>query len=248
MIYTSRYESPLGGILLAGDQEGLTGLWFTEETEYFDQTKKWLDIYFSGRNPGFLPKIHLVGSDFRNRVGEIMCEIPYGKTVTYRWIADKIARERGLAGMSAQAVGGAVGHNPICIIVPCHRVVGTNGSLTGYGGGILRKKALLELFLSGKCTDFSVRSRQRQSAFLRPILYTASVSESSVLENFRSSGRFGTINFLLVTALASRVLLAYPVLDKMLETWHLTVLSAISSFPAISSYSNPSHISRLICR
>ena len=103
MIYTSRYESPLGGILLAGDQEGLTGLWFTEgsryvgqglardavlrETEYFDQTKKWLDIYFSGRNPGFLPKIHLVGSDFRNRVGEIMCEIPYGKTVTYRWIA-----------------------------------------------------------------------------------------------------------------------------------------------------------------
>ena len=161
MIYTSRYELPLGGILLAGDQEGLTGLWFTEgsryvgqglardavlrETEYFDQTKKWLDIYFSGRNPGFLPKIHLVGSDFRNRVGEIMCEIPYGKTVTYRWIADKIARERGLAGMSAQAVGGAVGHNPICIIVPCHRVVGTNGSLTGYGGGILRKKALLEL-------------------------------------------------------------------------------------------------------
>lgn len=161
MIYTSRYESPLGGILLAGDQEGLTGLWFTEgsryvgqglardavhrETEYFDQTKKWLDIYFSGRNPGFLPKIHLVGSDFRNRVGEIMCEIPYGKTVTYGWIADKIARERSLAGMSAQAVGGAVGHNPICIIVPCHRVVGTNGSLTGYGGGILRKKALLEL-------------------------------------------------------------------------------------------------------
>lgn len=161
MICTNRYESPLGNILLAGDQEGLTGLWFTErsryfgyglageavpcETEYFDQTKKWLDIYFSGRNPGFLPKIHLVGSDFRIRVGEIMCEIPYGKTVTYGWIADRIARERGLAMMSAQAVGGAVAHNPICIIVPCHRVVGTNGSLTGYSGGILRKKALLEL-------------------------------------------------------------------------------------------------------
>ena len=74
-----------------------------------------------------------------------MCEIPYGKTVTYGWIADKLAKERGLERMSAQAVGGAVGHNPICIIVPCHRVIGSNGNLTGYGGGILRKKALLEL-------------------------------------------------------------------------------------------------------
>ena len=161
MIYTNDYESPLGSILLAGDEHGLTGLWFTEgarytglglrkgarrcETDYFDQAKKWLDIYFSGRDPGFFPQIHLVGSDFRNRVGEIMCEIPYGKTVTYGWIADQIANERGLERMSAQAVGGAVGHNPICIIIPCHRVVGASGSLTGYGGGILRKKALLEL-------------------------------------------------------------------------------------------------------
>ena len=161
MIYTNDYESPLGNILLAGDEQGLTGLWFTEgdrsigptlkkeasrrETDYFDQTKEWLDIYFSGRDPGFFPRIHLVGSDFRNRVGEIMCGIPYGKTVTYGWIADKLAKERGLERMSAQAVGGAVGHNPICIIVPCHRVVGANGNLTGYGGGILRKKALLEL-------------------------------------------------------------------------------------------------------
>ena len=141
MIYTNDYESPLGNILLAGDEQGLTGLWFTEggrytglglkkgasrrETDYFDQTKKWLDIYFSGRDPGFFPQIHLVSSDFRNRVGEIMCEIPYGKTVTYGWIADKLAKERGLERMSAQAVGG--------------------GNLTGYGGGILRKKALLEL-------------------------------------------------------------------------------------------------------
>ena len=161
MIYTNDYESPLGNILLAGDKQGLTGLWFTEgsrytglglkkdarrcETDYFDQTKEWLDIYFSGRDPGFFPQIHLVGSGFRNRVGEIMCRIPYGKTVTYGWIADKLAKERGLERMSAQAVGGAVGHNPICIIVPCHRVVGSNGSLTGYGGGIQRKKALLEL-------------------------------------------------------------------------------------------------------
>ena len=161
MIFTNNYESPLGNILLAGDEHGLTGLWFTEgeryigaglkkeavrcETEYFYQTKEWLDIYFSGRDPGFFPQIHLTGSDFRNRVGEIMCRIPFGETVTYGRIADILAKERGLDRMSAQAVGGAVGHNPICIIVPCHRVVGANGSLTGYGGGILRKKALLEL-------------------------------------------------------------------------------------------------------
>ena len=161
MIYINDYESSLGSILLAGDEKGLTGLWFTEggrytgpglkkgacrrETDYFKQTKEWLDIYFSGRDPGFFPQLHLVGSDFRNRVGEIMCEIPFGETVTYGWIADKLAKERGLERMSAQAVGGAVSHNPICIIVPCHRVVGSTGSLTGYGGGILRKKALLEL-------------------------------------------------------------------------------------------------------
>ena len=161
MIYTNDYASPLGSILLAGDDQGLTGLWFTQgaryiglglkkearrrETDYFDQTKKWLDLYFSGRDPGFFPPIHFVGSDFRNRVGEILCEIPYGKTVPYGWIADKLAKERGIERMSAQAVGGAVGHNPICIIVPCHRVVGATGSLIGYGGGILRKKALLEL-------------------------------------------------------------------------------------------------------
>ena len=161
MIYTNAYESPLGKLLLAGDEQGLTGLWFVEgsrymglglsktatrrETDYFDQTKQWLELYFSGRDPGFLPRIHLVGSDFRNRVGEILCEIPFGETVSYGWIADRLAMERGLARMSAQAVGGAVGHNPICLIVPCHRVVGANGSLTGYGGGIQRKRALLEL-------------------------------------------------------------------------------------------------------
>ena len=160
MICTSEYASPLGRILLYGDEEGLTGLWFAEggrsadlrpeenaalrETEYFVRTKEWLDIYFSGRAPGFLPKLHLTGSPFRVRVGEIMLEIPYGETVTYGWIARRIAGERGVEKMSAQAVGGAVGRNPISIIVPCHRVVGADGSLTGYGGGILRKKALLE--------------------------------------------------------------------------------------------------------
>ncbi len=161
MICTNAYESPLGSILLAGDEQGLTGLWFTEgsryvglglkdgaqrrDTDYFERTKEWLDVYFTGRDPGFLPKLHLTGSDFRRRVGEIMCEIPYGQTVTYGWIAQRIAAERGLARMSAQAVGGAVGRNPICILVPCHRVVGANGNLTGYGGGMARKKALLEL-------------------------------------------------------------------------------------------------------
>ena len=115
------------------------------ETEYFDRTKEWLDIYFSGREPGFFPQLHLTGSDFRVRAGEIMLEIPYGETVTYGWIAGQIAKERGLGRMSAQAVGGAVVRNPICILVPCHRVVGADGSLTGYGGGIQRKRALLEL-------------------------------------------------------------------------------------------------------
>ena len=161
MIYTSTCESPLGRLLLAGDEQGLTGLWFTEgsrytglglkkeacprETDCFEQTKEWLELYFSGRDPGFLPPIHLTGSDFRRRVGELLCEIPYGETVTYGWLARRLAEERGLERMSAQAVGGAIGHNPICILVPCHRVVGANGSLTGYGGGILRKRALLEL-------------------------------------------------------------------------------------------------------
>ena len=160
MDYIWHYVSPLGGITLASDGEALTGLWFDgqkhfpaalgyEHTEkplpVFEEAVKWLDLYFSGRDPGFLPRIHFVGSDFRNRVWEILCRIPYGKTVTYGYISNLIARERGLKKMSAQAVGGAVGHNPISIIVPCHRVVGSNGSLTGYGGGIMRKKALLEL-------------------------------------------------------------------------------------------------------
>ena len=151
----------MGDLVLKGDAEGLTGMYFMEgsrnsvfppknevsfqETDYFVQTKQWLQLYFAGHDPGFLPRIHLTGSAFRMRVAEIMCEIPFGETVTYGWIAARIAAERGLMRMSAQAVGGAVGHNPICLIVPCHRVVGADGSLTGYGGGIARKKALLEL-------------------------------------------------------------------------------------------------------
>ena len=111
----------------------------------FDQTKRWLDLYFSGREPGFTPALNPVGSAFRRAVWEILLKIPYGKTTTYGQIAREIAAARGLAKMSAQAVGGAVGHNEISIIIPCHRVVGTHGSLTGYAGGIDRKIKLLQL-------------------------------------------------------------------------------------------------------
>ena len=165
MIYTNRFQSPLGEILLAADDEGLTGLWFMENQKYkglglsanavecdlpvFDETRKWLDIYFSGRDPGFTPDLHLTGSKFRNRVGELMLQIPYGKTVTYGDIAREIARERGIRQMSCRAVGGAVGKNPISLIIPCHRVIGSDGSLTGYGGGIERKAALLKLEKNG---------------------------------------------------------------------------------------------------
>ena len=111
----------------------------------FDQTKRWLDLYFSGREPGFMPALNPAGSAFRRAVWEILLKIPYGKTTTYGQIAREIAAARGLAKMSAQAVGGAVGHNEISIIIPCHRVVGTHGSLTGYAGGIDRKIKLLQL-------------------------------------------------------------------------------------------------------
>lgn len=160
MTYICKYNSPLGVITLAGSSEALTGLWFDGQkyfgdnlpNEYkqdrlpvFDETVKWLDIYFSGRNPGFMPPLSFNASPFRKTVWEILLTISYGKTMTYGEIADKIAAQKGIESMSAQAVGGAVGHNPISIIVPCHRVVGTNGSLTGYAGGIERKTKLLEL-------------------------------------------------------------------------------------------------------
>ena len=160
MIYTSEYTSPLGGILLAADEVGLRGLWFdgqkyfardlpderTErETPVLSEVKRWLDLYFGGQEPDFLPPLHPVGTPFRQAVWEILLRIPYGKTVTYGEISKQFAEKMGLERMSAQAVGGAVGHNEISIIIPCHRVVGSNGSLTGYAGGIDRKIKLLEL-------------------------------------------------------------------------------------------------------
>lgn len=160
MQYTSHYESPLGGILLASDDKGLIGLWFDgekyycdnldkdyveKETEIIKEAKRWLDIYFQGKEPDFMPPLTPIGSEFRQKVWKILREIPYGKTTTYNDIAKKIASEKGIARMSAQAVGGAVGHNEISIIIPCHRVVGTNGCLTGYAGGIDKKSKLLAL-------------------------------------------------------------------------------------------------------
>ncbi len=160
MVSTCHYDSPLGGILLAADEIGLTGLWFDGEKYFADhlpsehteretpilaEVKRWLDIYFAGKEPDFLPPLHPIGSAFRQSVWEILLQIPYGKTTTYGEIARQLAEKQRLPRMSAQAVGGAVGHNEISIIIPCHRVVGTNGSLTGYAGGIDKKVKLLKL-------------------------------------------------------------------------------------------------------
>lgn len=160
MIYTQHYDSPLGGILLAADETGLTGLWFDGEKYYADNlaaeheardtqalgaAKRWLDVYFAGKGPDFLPPLHPIGSAFRQEVWQLLLEIPYGQTTTYGALARRLAERRGLRHMSAQAVGGAVGHNEISILIPCHRVVGTSGSLTGYAGGIDKKLSLLRL-------------------------------------------------------------------------------------------------------
>ncbi|MDE7479430.1 MAG: methylated-DNA--[protein]-cysteine S-methyltransferase [Lachnospiraceae bacterium] len=158
MQYTNYYNSPLGGITLASDGEALTGLWFDgqkyfgstlsekqeqKELPIFEQTDQWLDIYFRGNVPDFTPPLSLQASSFRQSVWKIMLKIPYGQTTTYGAIAKELAVQKGLERMSAHAVGGAVSHNPISLIIPCHRVVGSNGSLTGYAGGIDRKVQLL---------------------------------------------------------------------------------------------------------
>ena len=160
MTFLTHYDSPLGGVLLAADESGLTGLWFEgqkyfadnlpeeraeRETETLALAKRWLDIYFAGKEPDFMPPLHPVGSPFRRAVWELLLEIPYGQTATYGELSRRLAAKMGIAHMSAQAVGGAVGHNGISIIIPCHRVVGTGGSLTGYAGGVNKKVKLLEL-------------------------------------------------------------------------------------------------------
>lgn len=176
MEYTHHYSSPLGDITLASDGEALTGLWFNGQKyfgetlgrEYeqrklsvFELTNQWLDSYFSGKAPGFTPPLVMKTTPFRRAVWEILLAIPYGKTMTYGEIADRIAKQRGLQHMSAQAVGGAVGHNAISLIIPCHRVIGANGSLTGYAGGIDKKRKLL------------IMEKADMSAFSIPVKETA---------------------------------------------------------------------------
>ncbi len=156
MHYTQTISSPLGNILLSADEVGLTGLWFDggryyaetlpeehveRETPILMDTKRWLDVYFTGREPDFTPPLHPAGSPFRQAVWQLLLEIPYGQTTTYGALLGD--------GASARAVGGAVGRNPISIIVPCHRVIGADGSLTGYAGGVDRKIRLLALERQG---------------------------------------------------------------------------------------------------
>lgn len=161
MIYTADYLSPVGRLVLAAADEHLVGIWMQgqkyfaatvhgvmvekPELPLFAMTRQWLDAYFSGKKPAisFVP-LAPSGSGFRKAVWDILCEIPYGQCTTYGEIAKMVAARMGKQRMSSQAVGGAVGHNPISIIIPCHRVVGVGGSLTGYAGGLAKKVKLLE--------------------------------------------------------------------------------------------------------
>lgn len=155
MQYTAHYNSPFGSMTLASDGTALVGLWFdgqkyfaaTLEEEHkqkslpvFQETCRWLDLYFSGKKPDFLPSLAPKATPFRQKVWDVLLSIPYGETITYGEIARRIGMEK-----AAHAVGGAVAHNPISVIVPCHRVVGTSGSLTGYADGIDKKVQLLTL-------------------------------------------------------------------------------------------------------
>ncbi len=154
------YHSPVGKIVLAADEIGLTGLWFegqkyfglylekeaqVQASPIFTEVKRWLDRYFAGERPPVDLPLHIIGTPFQKEVWEILTTIPYGQTMTYGEIAKQLATKRGIRQMSAQAVGGAVGRNEISIIVPCHRVIGAHGCLTGYAGGLDKKIALLKL-------------------------------------------------------------------------------------------------------
>ena len=164
MEYTHHYGSPLGGITLGGDGTSLTGLWFDGQRHFaatldqereekqlpvFKTAERWLDIYFGGRCPDFTPPLEMKGTAFQKTVWEILLTITYGKTVTYGGIANLIAAKTGQRRPSPRAVGGAVGRNPISLIIPCHRVVGADGRLTGYAGGLEKKLWLLELEKAG---------------------------------------------------------------------------------------------------
>lgn len=172
------YESPLGTMILTADEEGLTRMYFkgapdapegledqlpkAQDNEFIQEGKHWLHGYFEGRHLGWRPPLHLKGSEFQNQVWKVLLTIPYGKTVTYGDVAKEVAKERHLEKMSSRAVGGAVGSNPVALIVPCHRVVGASGSFTGYGGGLQRKVKLLEL----EGVDVSKFTMSKKSRFL----------------------------------------------------------------------------------
>ena len=159
-MFESRLHSPLGEVRLRSDGESLTGLWFVGQVNdakemsdleikndlpIFGQVESWLESYFSGKQTSITIPLQPKGTSFQQRVWQILQEIPYGETMTYGEIAQRIAQEKGVETFSAQAVGQAVGKNPISILIPCHRVLGKNGALTGYAGGVHRKEQLLQL-------------------------------------------------------------------------------------------------------
>lgn len=160
MRHLSFYDSPLGRMFITSDEIGLTSVGFSNQRFSYDDDdmeyeegdsdsirdgKRWLDIYFSDKEPLFLPPLHLIGTAFQKEVWEILLSIPYGCVATYGDIAKKTAENHNIEKMSSRAVGGAVGHNPISIIVPCHRVIGSGNNITGYGGGLERKLKLLSI-------------------------------------------------------------------------------------------------------
>lgn len=160
MYYTCIINSPVGRLTAASDGHSLTGLWMERQKYFcdglkcgmeepalpiFDSVQNWVEAYFAGKQPQVDFSLAPFGSNFRKAVWKILCEIPYGHLTTYGAIAEQFCAQSGKTSMSAQAIGGAVAHNPISIVIPCHRVVGADGSLTGYAGGIDTKIALLEL-------------------------------------------------------------------------------------------------------
>lgn len=176
MMFTGSYASPLGGMTMASDGTALTGLWFDGQKYFgsgflrekkeknlpiFDQTTRWLDLYFSGEVPDFTPLLSAAGTPFQKTVWAVLLTIPYGQTRTYGEIASVIAKERRIPRLSAQAVGGAVGHNPISLVIPCHRVIGANGRLTGYAGGLDKKEKLLSLEQNGKKMEYVQHSHEK---------------------------------------------------------------------------------------
>ena len=160
MQYIMRYDSPIGRMLLASDGQALTGAWF-EGQRYFaagltaereqkplpvlEQAARWLDVYFSGKDPGCTPPLKPTGTPFQTAVWALLVQIPYGAVATYGDLARELERQGSRQKTSARAVGGAAGRNPVSVFIPCHRVIGTDGSLTGYAAGLEIKKSLLAL-------------------------------------------------------------------------------------------------------